>query len=93
MSEIHDESKCADARHKLYFFLDGELTDDRRAAIHSHLESCPPCFEAFDFEAELRIVIAQKCRDRVPDALRSRIANALQIEAGNSGIVGPDTRF
>lgn len=88
MSGTHDEAGCEDARHTLYFFLDGELTDDRRHAIQAHLEACPPCFEAYDFEAELRIVISQKCRDRVPEALRDRIAQALQIEAGGNGIPG-----
>lgn len=88
MSGTHDEAGCEDARTTLYFFLDGELTDDRRHAIQAHLEACPPCFEAYDFEAELRIVISQKCRDRVPEALRDRIAQALQIEAGGNGIPG-----
>ena len=40
-------------------------------------ESCPPCFEAFDFEAEIKQYIAQKCRDRMPDELRARIADAI----------------
>jgi mycothiol system anti-sigma-R factor len=71
---------CDDAVHRLYHFLDGELDDDRRAHIKDHLDECLPCLEAFDFEAELRIVIAQKCREQVPDHLRERIARAIQHE-------------
>ena len=37
-----------------------------------------PCLEAFDFEAELRQLLADKCRERVPDGLRERIAAVIQ---------------
>jgi len=72
-----DHGDCSDTLHELYHFLDGELTDDKRARIQEHLESCPPCFEAYDFEAEIKQYIAQKCRDRMPDELRARIAAAI----------------
>ncbi len=75
---------CQEAIQTLYYFLDGELTDDRRKDIQRHLEECSPCLEAFDFEAELKMVIARKCRDQVPDTLRFRVARALS-EASNLG--------
>jgi mycothiol system anti-sigma-R factor len=71
------EADCQEAIHTLYHFLDGELTDDRRLEIQRHLQECSPCLEAFDFEAELKIVIAKKCRDQVPPALKERVAHAL----------------
>jgi mycothiol system anti-sigma-R factor len=71
------EFDCQEAIQTLYYFLDGELTEDRRKDIQVHLEECSPCLEAFDFEAELKIVIAKKCRDQVPPALRDRVARAL----------------
>jgi mycothiol system anti-sigma-R factor len=71
------EFDCQEAIQTLYYFLDGELTEDRRKDIQRHLEECSPCLEAFDFEAELKIVIARKCRDQVPPALRDRVAHAL----------------
>ena len=69
---------CGEALQELYTFLDGELTIERRAAISEHLDRCHDCIEAYDFEAELKIVIAQKCREEVPDHLRQRIASALK---------------
>jgi mycothiol system anti-sigma-R factor len=75
-----DQDNCAEAVHQLYLFLDGELTPERRALIKHHLDECPPCFEAFDFEAELRMVIAHKCREQVPEHLRQRVARALGVE-------------
>ena len=69
---------CNEALHELYSFLDGHLTNERRTVISHHLDECGPCLEAFDFEAELKQVIAQKCREEVPQELRDRIAAALQ---------------
>ncbi len=73
----HSSSACADALEELYLYLDGELTDEKRSTIRHHLDDCNPCFEAFDFEAELRIVISTRCRDEVPEGLRTRIAQQL----------------
>lgn len=79
----HDHGNCDEALHELYTFLDGELTDDRRSRIRTHLDDCSPCLEVFDFEAELRIVIKQKCQEQVPDRLRQRIFDS--ISAGDAG--------
>jgi len=81
----HDHANCGEAIDSLYEYIDGELTDDRRQDIRQHLDDCSPCFEAFDFEAELRIVVAQRCRDEVPDALRARIT----AELGDAAEPGP----
>ena len=73
-------SNCEQALAEVYTFLDGELTAEKRVLIAGHLDSCNPCFEAFDFEAELRMVISAKARtDEVPEELRIRIAERLTI--------------
>jgi mycothiol system anti-sigma-R factor len=74
-----EHRRCDDAAYELYTFLDGELTDERRSEITRHLDDCPPCFEQFDFEAELRQVIASKCKETVPESLRRRIADVLGV--------------
>lgn len=71
---------CEEALHELYHFLDGELTTDRRSLITNHLDSCSTCLGAFDFEADLRRVVSQRCQETVPDALRQRIAKLLVHE-------------
>jgi mycothiol system anti-sigma-R factor len=68
---------CQEALETLYNFLDGELTAERRAAIQRHLDQCAPCLEAFDFEADLKAVVARCCRDQVPEGLRHRIERVL----------------
>ena len=80
---------CNDALRELYEFLDGELTDERKTLIKDHLAGCNPCLEAFDFEAELKIVIARKCRDSVPPSLLDRVSRAL-AEASGTGVGAED---
>ena len=71
---------CIETVHRIYHYLDGELTEERRVRITRHLDECGPCLHAFDFEAELRRVIANRCRDHAPDHLRERIAAAIEHE-------------
>ena len=77
VEDLYKPGDCQDALHTLYHYLDGELTQERRSVIQRHLQECQPCLHAFDFEAELKVVIARSCRDQVPEHLRSRIAQAI----------------
>ncbi|HVB90991.1 MAG TPA: mycothiol system anti-sigma-R factor [Acidimicrobiales bacterium] len=72
---------CDEAVHQLYHYLDGELTEQRRQQISEHLNFCGPCGGAADFEAELRQVIANRCKDHVPEGLIRRIAEAIDEES------------
>ena len=77
----HDtSSECQEVLARLYSFLDGELTETRRQKIQHHLDACSPCLEAYEFEAELRQMIANRLRDRVPDLLRVKIAALIDVE-------------
>lgn len=68
---------CAAVVKEIYVFLDGELTEAKRGAISAHLDGCSPCLEAFDFEAELRMVVSSRCVDPVPPELLARIERLL----------------
>lgn len=80
----HVEVDCEETVHLLYHYLDGVLTEERRIAIEVHLDHCPPCGNVIGFEAELRRVIADRCRDRVPEQLIQRIAIAIHHEQTSS---------
>ena len=71
---------CDETIERLYFYLDGELTEQRRIEIARHLDMCGPCVGAYGFESELRRVIANRCKDHVPEALIVRIAEAIRNE-------------
>jgi mycothiol system anti-sigma-R factor len=75
---------CDETIEKLYFYLDGELTEERRLEITRHLDLCGPCVGAYGFEAELRKLVATRCQDRVPDELRARVAEALRAESATA---------
>lgn len=71
------KQSCLEALADLATFIDGELTEDKRQRIESHLDDCPPCVDAHGFERELRVVIAHRCQEQVPEELRQRIALAI----------------
>ena len=67
---------CNETLRELELFLDQELSESARLEIHHHLEGCPDCLQAFDFHAELKMVIATKCNnDEMPPGLMSKIAS------------------
>lgn len=71
---------CNEAIRQLYVYLDGELTDERRREISVHLDDCGPCAGAAGFEAELRVIISSRCKERVPESLIRRVAAAIAEE-------------
>lgn len=85
----HSQGYCADAVRDLYLFLDAELDEGRMVQIRAHLEQCSPCFEAFDFEAELRIVVSTRAaRSEMPEEFRARLLTMLE-SIGSSGDASP----
>ncbi len=73
---------CKETLGELETFLDGELSEDARQAIRAHLDGCPDCLELFDFQAELKAMIATRCRDDLPPGLRERIERCFETELG-----------
>jgi mycothiol system anti-sigma-R factor len=69
--------QCEEALHEIYHLLSGEIDDAKRAQIAAHLDECSPCAEPYDFYAELRRCVQQKCRDQAPPELLARIEAAL----------------
>jgi mycothiol system anti-sigma-R factor len=65
---------CDDTLRELEAFLDTELSPAAHHVIQEHLDGCLHCLHAFDFEAELRQVIAKKCSsDEMPAGLMDKI--------------------
>jgi mycothiol system anti-sigma-R factor len=80
---------CTETLRELEAFLDGELTTDTQEGIHAHLEGCMDCLQAFDFHAELRMVVRQKCsNDEIPAGLLSRIEQCFGEDFDGDGRIG-----
>jgi mycothiol system anti-sigma-R factor len=74
-------SDCNETLRALEDFLDDELTPTSRGAIQAHLDGCLDCLSAFDFQAELRIVIRTKCQqDEMPAGLLERIERCFGLD-------------
>jgi mycothiol system anti-sigma-R factor len=63
----------------VYFCLDGEMTVFRRWQITRHLSRCAPCQNGYDFELELRQIVAKRCHEQMPTDLKQRITEALGL--------------
>ncbi len=73
---------CEETLRELYSYLDHELQPDGRHAIEAHLSGCMDCLQAFDFQAELRTVIAKKCREQeVPPGLLEKVRNCFGVDS------------
>ena len=49
----------------------------------------PDCLQAFDFHAELKVVIAAKCQnDEMPPGLLARIEQCFQADLDGDGRIG-----
>ncbi|MGI8698996.1 MAG: mycothiol system anti-sigma-R factor [Mycobacteriales bacterium] len=72
-SEKPDEPDCADVLAEVYLYLDGELTDDDRWRIRTHLDECGPCLRRYGLEQEVKMLVARCCSDPAPEGLRDRV--------------------
>jgi mycothiol system anti-sigma-R factor len=69
---------CEEILRDIYPYLDGELSEGARAEVRQHLDDCLECLHVYDFEAELRLVIAKKCREQaMPPGLLERVRRCL----------------
>ena len=76
---------CEETLRELEAFLDGELTADDLSLVRSHIDGCMDCLQAYDFYAELRVVIKQKCREQeVPPGLLDRVKSCFGDDAAEA---------
>jgi mycothiol system anti-sigma-R factor len=89
MMDACDEPDCAATLAELDVFLDDELSGDARRSIAHHLDGCPDCLSAFDFHAELKQVIGEKCRnEEMPPDLLVRIERCFSTDFDGDGDIG-----
>jgi mycothiol system anti-sigma-R factor len=76
---------CNDTLRELETFLDDELSPEAVQHIRGHLDGCIDCQQAFEFQAELRQVVHQKCQhDELPPGLLDRLRDCF-----GDGLVDP----
>ena len=61
-------------------FLDGELPQEQQQQVLDHLHECLECYHAYDFQAELKQIIAAKCANEpLPPGLLDRIKQTIRV--------------
>jgi mycothiol system anti-sigma-R factor len=80
---------CTQTLRELDVFLDGELSGEQQSAIRHHLDGCMDCLGAFDFHAELKAVVAEKCHnDEMPPGLLAKIELCFNTDFDGDGQIG-----
>ncbi|HUF14735.1 MAG TPA: zf-HC2 domain-containing protein [Acidimicrobiia bacterium] len=73
--------KCNDAQGRLYQYLDAELDESTFASVRSHLDDCSGCFDSFDFERRLKIVIRNHLGEDMPESLEEKVKALIREES------------
>ena len=73
-----DHESCADFLDRIVYLLDNELDASEVAVVKVHLEECAPCFERYDVQRTIKMIVARSCTETAPDALRERVKVRLQ---------------
>ena len=67
-------SDCSEVLHRVYEYLDGEMTSDDTAKIKEHLDACGPCLKEYDLDQALKALVKRSCAcEEAPVELRTQI--------------------
>ncbi len=81
MSSMKPMLDCDAVMRQLWDYLDGELTEERMAAIREHLALCARCYPQFEFERTFLETLARVRREHSHyEGLRERVLAALRHE-------------
>lgn len=81
----HGDRSCMALFEKLSEYIDGELHENLRARVESHMDDCTPCRGFLEsLERSVRLVGAERELE-LPDGLRREILAAAARLGGGSG--------
>ncbi len=74
-AEHHGEhTDCSETLHRVYEYLDGEMTQDDTQRIAQHLDECAPCLQQYNLDKALKALVKRSCQcEEAPVALRTQI--------------------
>jgi mycothiol system anti-sigma-R factor len=87
MSTASDPSDCSEVLHRVYEYLDGEMTADDTEKIRHHLDACDPCLKEYDLDQALKALVKRSCAcEEAPVELRLQVMariTTLRVELGD----------
>jgi hypothetical protein len=57
------DSACQDIRNQVMYYIDNELSEDKRIWLLSHLNKCTDCRDYLCLEQDLKTKICEKLKD------------------------------
>ena len=68
------EVACSEVLDRVYWYLDGEISDVDYETIRKHLEECGPCLREFGLEEAVKRLVHKHCGcDPAPSDLREKV--------------------
>jgi mycothiol system anti-sigma-R factor len=73
-AEEAGSADCSEVLHRVYEYLDGEMTADDTVKIRHHLDECAPCLQEYDLDQALKALVKRSCAcEEAPTELRTQI--------------------
>ena len=70
---------CDDVKRVAYFFLDGNLGENKQNDFKTHVSICPDCEQRVSIHRRLRMFISKRLsRDSAPQRLRQRLSRSFR---------------
>lgn len=73
----NEQIDCEQALKQILEFVDHELDDERRAAMHHHLHTCKSCFSRMEFERRLKEKVGALREEKAAPTVENRIRRLL----------------
>jgi len=71
---------CSEVLHRIFEYLDGEMSADDVRRVAAHLGECQPCLAEHDLERTLKAVIRRSCaQESAPMTLRMSIMQSITV--------------
>ena len=64
MSDHADHTDCSETLHRVYEYLDGEMTPEDTHKIAQHLDECAPCLQQYNLDQALKALVKRSCAVR-----------------------------
>jgi mycothiol system anti-sigma-R factor len=71
---------CSEVLHRIYEYLDGEMSADDVRRVAAHLNECQPCLAEHDLDVALKQVVRRSCSgETTPPAVRLQIMQRITM--------------
>ena len=71
---------CSEVLHRIYEYLDGEMSADDVRRVAAHLNECQPCLAEHDLDVALKQVVRRSCSgETAPLAVRMQIMQRITM--------------